>query len=283
VARRSGTLVRVGVVAVVAAMGACIIPDGDLDVRGDAVNPGTVRFVEAIAMTPAAHLACRVASRGELSSCPLVPATLPFGAIDPAEPLCVCPGGRDDNALSYLDVYVEDPDLDQDGRPKDAIYGALLLDLPAASVDPRPYVAYANLLPPTVPAANVNLGFNSYSDAIERPEPLVRRLTIGDSDTRVDLCNDNPAAPDGNLEPGLHSLRLIVTDRPWYREVLLDDGEPVFDDADELVRVPVEEASIGVPDLPAGATYAIADYVFRCEQDDDDPETPETCECVEAM
>lgn len=257
---------------------ACIVPDSKLRVEGDAVNPGTVRLIQAVQITDQAHAACREEAV-DLSACPVVPETLPFGAIDPASPLCVCPG-RDGNALSFFDIYVEDPDTDEDGRPKDAILGALLLDLPAASVDPTPYVAYANLFPTNVAAAPVNLGFNSYTDAIERPEPLVRRWTIG-AETPVDLCNDNAAAPDGKLAPGLHALRLVVTDRPWYRAIEPGpDGEIEFDDDGEILRVPIEEASVGVPDLPGGASYAIADYVFRCV-DGDDPEA--NCNCVEDL
>jgi hypothetical protein len=270
VARRSAAVLLVAI-----ATGACIVPDANLRVQGDATNPGSVRLLQSITLTDEANDACRSDPSTELSSCPLVPETLPFGAIDPELPLCVC-SGRDGNALSYFDIYVEDPDLD-DGRPKDSIFGVLLLDMPAATVDPAEFVAYTNLFPPTVPAANVNLGFNSYSNAIERPEPLVRRWTLG-ADTGVDLCNDNPA---GKLDPGLHSLRLVVTDRPWYREVELEeDGQAMVDDDGELVRVPVEMASIGVPDLPGGATYAIADYVFRCD-DGDDPES--SCNCVDQV
>jgi len=270
VAWRSGHRIVSAVAAL--GLGACIVPDTNLKVQGDAVNPGTVRLLQSIAVTEEADAACKLASVTELTACPLVPETLPFGAIDPAAPLCVCPG-KDGNALSYFDIYVEDPDLD-DGRPKDSIFGALLLDMPAATVDPEEYVAYTNLLPATVPAANVNLGFNSYSNAIERPEPLVRRWTLG-AETGVDLCNGNPA---GKLDPGLHSLRLVVTDRPWYREVVLDEGQPERNADGELVRVPIEMASIGVPDLPGGATYAIADYVFRCV-DGDDPDA--SCNCLE--
>jgi hypothetical protein len=255
----------------------CIIPDTQLRVEGDAVNPGTVRLIQAVAVSDAATDACNAASV-DLTSCPLVPETLPFGAIASAAPLCVCPG-RDGNALSYFDVYVEDPDVDDDGRPQDTILGALLLDMPGDEDDPAAYVAYPNLLPGNLPAANVNLGFNSYTNAIERPEPRVRRWTLG-AETGVDLCNDNASAPDRKLEPGLHSLRVVVTDRPWYRGFVYDDdGEVMLDDDGVPVRVPVERASVGVPDLPAGATYSIADYVFRCG-DGDDPEA--TCNCVEA-
>ncbi len=266
---------RLAAAALLVASTTCIVPDSHLRVRGEATNPGPVRLVQAVPITEQSNDACHDALV-DLPGCPLVPETLPFGVIDPTSPLCVCPD-RDGNALSYFDIYVEDPDTDDDGRPKDAILGALLLDLPAATADPSQSVAYGNLLPANVPAANVNLGFNSYADAIERPEPLVRRWTLG-ADTGVDLCNDNAAAQNGKLEPGLHSLRIIVTDRPWYRRFERDDdGEIALDEKKQPLRVPVEEASIGVPDLPDGATYAIADYVFRCD-DGMDPEA--NCNCV---
>lgn len=257
-------------------LGACIIPDTQLRLQSDAINPGTVRLIQAVAVSETATDACDDASV-DLTSCPLVPESVPFGAIAAAAPLCTCPG-RDGNGLSYFDVYVEDPDVDDDGRPLDSILGTLLLDMPGTENDPAPYVAYPNLLPGNVPASNVNLGFNSYTNAIERPEPRVRRWTLG-AETGVDLCNDNGAASDRKLEPGLHSLRLVVTDRPWYRSLLYDeDGEVMLDDDEEPMRVSAELASIGVPDLPAGATYATADYVFRCG-DGEDPEA--TCNCVE--
>ncbi len=276
---RIGRLGRAGAAAVLAAaFAACIVPDSELKVQGDAVNPGTVRLLQAVTVSAQATAACDAASV-DLTACPIVPETLPFGAIDPASPMCVCPS-RDGNALSYFDIYVEDPDIDDDGRPADAILGVLLLDLPASSPDPAPYLAYGNLLPANVPAQTVNLGFNSYTNALERPEPLVRRWTLG-AETGVDLCNDNAAAPDGKLDPGLHSLRIIVTDRPWYRRLQYeDDGEVMVDAHGDIVRVPVDQASIGVPDLPGGASYAVADYVFRCS-DGDDPEA--VCNCVEEL
>ena len=95
------------------------------------------------------------------------------------------------------------------------------------------------------------------------------------------LDYDNAAAPDGKLTPGLHSLRVIVTDRPWYRPFEYGpDGMVVLDADGEPVRVDATAATVGVPDLPGGATYSVADYVFRC-RDGLDPDAG--CNCAEEM
>ena len=92
----------------------------------------------------------------------------------------------------------------------------------------------------------------------------------------LDLCNDNSGTPVG---PGLHSLRIVVTDRPWYRPIQFDaDGKPLIDATGVPLRVEDEaSARIGVPDTPAGASYAIADYVFACG-DNNDPDAG--CNCA---
>ncbi|MBC8073866.1 MAG: hypothetical protein IAG13_36445 [Deltaproteobacteria bacterium] len=260
---------------------ACIIPDTHLQVRGEAVNPGPVRLVQATEMTPEAEAACK-GVQSELGSCPMVPATLPFGLVRPETgDFCVCPE-LDGRALNYFDIYAEDPDLDGQDRPKDSIFGVFLLDMPSEADDPPSYVAYEHLLSPTTPAVLQQFGIGSYADAIERPEPLVRRWTIGDAETQVDLCNDNASSPSSKLEPRLHSLRLIVTDRPWYRAFQRTaSGEIALDEHDDPIQVPAEEAAIGVPDTPGGASYAVADYVFRC-RDGVPPVSDLSCECAEA-
>lgn len=249
---------------------ACIIPDSTIDVVGDFVNPGPVRIVQSIAITDAADASCFEVAH-ELGSCPLPPESVPrlFNDL----PFCVC-DVADENRLSSFDIYVEDPDVDEDGRPTDSIFGAFLLDVLPTDDDPSESVAYSNLLPATLPARSVQLGFPSYADSIERPTPLLRSWTLG-RDTGVDLCNGNADAPNGQLEPGLHSLRLVVTDRPWYRSVVFDaENKLELDDSGDPKRS--GEPHVGVPDTPAGASYAIADYVFACG-DQDDPDAG--CNC----
>jgi len=256
-----------------ALLGGCIIPDSTIEVVGDLVNPGPVRLVQSVPITDEANAECSDVAK-ELGGCPLPPETVPFGRIVTELPFCVC-DGTDQNRLSSFDIYVEDPDLDDDGRPADSIFGVFLLDpLPAAD-DLSEFVAYSNLLPPTQPARTVQLGFPSYADSLERPPPLLRSWTLG-RDTGVDLCNDNADALDGRLEPGVHSLRLVVTDRPWYRSVVFDDdGKLVLDENKNPERT--GDPHVGVPDTPAGASYAIADYVFACG-DEDDPDAG--CNCL---
>lgn len=255
---------RVAALVAWVSLPACIIPDSGIVVEGEFENPGTVRIVEAVAMSPQADEACADVSV-ELAVCPLPPLTLPFGLVGADAPLCTCPAG-DDNRLGFVDIYVEDPDVDENGDPTDLIYGALLLDLPADADDPSRYVAYENLLSPSDPAVRFTGGgaIGGYADSIERPTPQLRSWTLG-RERGVDLCNDNADAPGGKLSVGVHSLRLVVTDRPWYRPVVLDpDGKLVLDDRKQPMRVPEDEALPGVVDAPAGASYAIADYVFRC-------------------
>jgi hypothetical protein len=80
-------------------------------------------------------------------------------------------------------------------------------------------------------------------------------LKLGDGDKRVDLCNDVDSL-DKPLARGYHTLRLIVTDRPWFS----DDSGPKF----------------GVPDLASGATYDTLTYIFHC----DDKTNPDDDHCV---
>ncbi len=267
---------RVAAVAIATLMlaGACIIPDSGIVVQGQFENPGTVRIVEAVAMSPEADDACADVSV-ELAGCPLPPLTLPFGLVGADASLCVCPAG-DDNRLGFVDIYVEDPDVDDNGEPTDPIYGALLLDLPDDADDPSRFVAYENFLSPFDPAVRFTGGgaVGGYADSIARPTPQLRSWTLG-RELGVDLCNDNAAS---KLSVGLHSLRLVVTDRPWYRPVVRDaDGKVMLNDRDEPQRAPDDEALPGVVDGPAGASYAIADYVFRC----DDGNMPDPgCACT---
>ena len=110
-------------------------------------------------------------------------------------------------------------------------------------------------------------GNNFYPQRIE--PPLARneawqwafRLDDASSD-RVDLCNDNNGSSAG---VGLHTVQFMVTDRPFFRVV----GEEV------------ERQQCGVPDIAAGATYAVVNYVFECI-DGTSEETADRCDCQEA-
>src|SRR5690606_21365884 len=61
----------------------------------------------------------------------------------------------------------------------------------------------------------------------------------------IDLCNGT-----SNVRPGRHTLQSLVTDRPFFRP-RRPDGT-------------LGHEQCGVPDLAAGATYAVKDCVFEC-------------------
>jgi hypothetical protein len=248
-----------------AALGSCIIPDRDILVEGEFTNRGAVRIVERLTVTPEVDMDCDELS-ATLTSCPLVPESLPSGLI--STPFCVCPENSTDNRhLLPFNIFAEDPDRDEDGRPKDEIRGAFLLDLDPLLDYANEAVAYPNLLQPDRTAEKVIQ--SEYADVIGRPDPQLRVFRILGDNGVIDLCNDNNGAP---LEPGLHTLHVVVTDRDWARPVARDEmGEPLVNpDTGEIVFL---EEQFGVPDLANGATYDTAVYVFSCGEG-------EMCDCT---
>jgi len=244
---------------------ACIIPESHIVLQDEFQNMGAVRIVEPTPITPRADQDCD--DRTDLPGCPQLADTLGTGLVRPQTPLCECPSGKDFGLQSF-DIYVEDPDADGDGNPTDDIYGVLILDMPADATDPRPYLAYRAQLPSDEPARRYRA---ADVRTIERPDPNLKIWTIGQPN--LDLCNDNGGMTAGI---GVHTLRLVVTDRPWYRPVMLDaDGKVVTDDEGEAVYL---DPVVGMPDLAGGATYDTAAYVFQCFDANDPPEGIE-CSC----
>lgn len=247
----------------------CIIPDSGIRLLAERTNPGAVRLVQPVALTPEALDACDDVALSQ--TCPTPQRTLPFGLIEiPDRPFCICPPNqRDLNALAEFHIFVEDPDVGPDLEPLDVIFGALLLDPTNDSVP----VAYENYLPTSEPARSVP-GGAAYNNPIDRDPPNLKQWILG-SETRVDLCNNNNGAP---VAAGLHTLRLVVTDRPWYVPVVEADTEyeigPELVDG-VIVRQFDQDPARGVPDIPGGATYDTAAYVFRCL----DAATSELCNC----
>ncbi len=265
---------RFGACVVALAMGGCIIPDFDIDIEPERTNPGAVRIVQAVGVPERAHEACANAALG-FGACPVPPDTVPPGLLQvEGQAFCVCQGGRDINALGGFDIFVEDPDLNDDGTPKDDIFGALLLDLDPDADDPSEYVAYSNYLPPAEPAKLAPLGQGGYGQPIERPATNLKSWALG-VETSVDLCNNDAEAP---VAPGLHSLRLVVTDRPWFVPIAMKDGKPERAE-DAYVREDTPQL-VGVPDLPSGATYAVANFVFECI-DETSELGNQVCNCAE--
>lgn len=258
-------LARAGAIGLALGAAGCIIPDSGIDTEDLFGNIGAVRIVEPTPVTPRSDTQCD--ELPGVSLCPRIPDTLPSGLIRPETPLCVCNQG--DLGLGGFEIFVEDPDVDEAGDPRDDIIGAFFLDMPAVPDDPRDYLAYTNQLPPEEPARRFRA-----SDVltIERPDPNLKAWTIA-GQSRWDLCNDNDAR---KLDVGLHQLQLIVTDRPWYRPQLFDAAGRELTDEDGNLQF--GEPVIGMPDLRARASYDTTHYAFEC-YDDANPPPGIECSC----
>jgi hypothetical protein len=263
----------VGVV-LVTSLGACIIPDRGIRAESDDDNPGAVRIVESIPVVQELLDGCEAPPGDPIRDdrgCPQVPSALAQGLVR-GGPFCTCPTG-DTNVLPEFALYAEDPDRRRDG-PADTLYAVALLDLDLATDAPQNFVAYPEHLTP----GGAGEYIASPSDAFD--EPLAGsvgregnglwRFRFGkDGGQGVDLCNDDNGQ---SLSLGLHNLQIMVTDRPFFRPPRLDaDGEPVLDTAGRPVLLPPQH---GMPDMGRGATWAVANYVFECQ---DSPE----CMCRE--
>lgn len=251
------TVVALGMLGMFGVFGmfvACIIPDRDIQVRTTDFNLYPVRFVEGIPLTQEARCDCS----SKTCECPLPDITGLPTFLDPNDldfQFCICSENKiDEGALPGVFLFVEDQD-EVDGEPADLLYAAALLDWnPTLAVPATNYVAYRDYLDPR---ADLNLSY-SYSyenDVIKRPRPYVRSIEL-DRDDAFDLCN-GAGRP---LEPGLHTLTFMVTDREWSSRIT-DGAEVTYD---------------GVPDIAAGATYDIQTYVFQCLVEGDP-----NCECKE--
>ncbi|MGH1340704.1 MAG: hypothetical protein ACRBN8_04080 [Nannocystales bacterium] len=267
---------RAGLLATLALGSACIIPDTNINVQPNRNNPGAVRIVQAVALSTQANEAC--ADEPGFEVCPVPPDTVVPGLIEiENQAFCACEGGaRDANALGGFGIFVEDPDVDDDGVPRDTLIGAFLLDVDPDAGSLSQFVAYTNYFPTSGSAERIPAG--AYEQPIERPASNLQEWTLG-LETTVDLCNDNNGTP---LSAGLHSLRLIVTDRPWPYPVRVDeDGLPMRIGRDgPFLRDETADELVGVPDTPAGASYDVVDFVFRCLDESSD-EGMNACSCEE--
>lgn len=246
---------RTTLAGLLAALG-CILPDRGIDVTNEQIsNRAPVRFAEQTALTPEADHAC-----GEVCPQPGADIASPLPHfLDPTFEIvtssksvelpyafCSCPPGTyDDRALSGFTLYVEDRDEDEKRKPADNVYAALQLDLDPSDPDPARAFAYATYVDPDRRLDFADIDY----EPILRTSPHLRALQIGDEELRVDLCNRAQSAP---LVPGYHSLRVIVSDRPWFKV----DGR----------------TQPGVPDLSVGATFDTVTFVFACG-------APESEEC----
>lgn len=237
---------------------ACIIPDTEIEFVGGPANPGAVRLVERAPTDPQMFDLCNPDDEDPDASypafCPHVPRTQPSGLIEGVDgPLCVC-AGSDARAIRPFDIYAEDPD-----RPADSLRAVLLLDPDSTSSTPLNFVAYQNFWAP----GDIGERIGELNEVVQTDGQLDRTLTSEARDPPVlwrfriedtfgaetlDLCNNNNGR---SLSPGLHTLQIMVTDRPFF-----DPNRSTT--SSSCVQC-------GVPDLSVGATYATRHFVFECE------------------
>lgn len=258
------------------ALSGCILADKDIEIEDEKISNRTpVRLVEPVVLSDEAELACDANLEDmRVVTCPQ-PATDPRDALphyldpnyiitsddSPSRPwyFCSCaPGQRDDRALSYT-LYVEDQDEKPKTRdPRDPLYGALFLDLPPRTDAPDKYVDYPRNLNPLAP---LDLAQDIDYRPLYRRDPHLRQLVLGDTDVPLDLCNGGRTV----LAPGLHTLTVMVTDRPWFKGDL-------------------DIPQVGMPDLASGATFDTITYIFYCHVDsgDDSDDSTKNCTCLDS-
>lgn len=274
--------------AVAATSVACIIPDREIGFEGEFDNPGAVRIVQPTLLPAQMRDICDPPLEDEANRdrtfCPQVPRTLHSGLIGLADaPFCVCPSGEDARVLPEFYIYAEDPDRASES-PVDELFAVALLDFEldpnGQSDDPQNAVAYRQQLPPDrqaelVDNRNDRSSGTFVAPSVSREDNLLWRFRFGkDGGAGTDLCNDNGGQA---LPPGLHNITVVVTDRPFFRPELQDEnGEPVLDQNGDPV---LGGTQLAMPDLAAGATYAVANWVFECK---DPMVVGDACDCVEA-
>ncbi|MCH9683312.1 MAG: hypothetical protein K0V04_17890 [Deltaproteobacteria bacterium] len=265
----------------------CIIPDRGIQAESDNDNPGAVRIVEPIHVVAELADACREAntagsglSREQIvvgrRGCPQIPDTVTQGLIG-GGPYCSCPGLQE-TVLPEFSIYAEDPDRRRDA-PADTLYAVALLDVDLLGDAPQNFVAYEEHLTP----GGAGELIRSRESIVDTSLPLqassgredngLWRFRFGkDGGVGTDLCNDDNGR---TLPPGLHTLQVMVTDRPFFNPVRLDaDGEPVIGVDGQPQRLGTQW---GMPDLGIGATWSVANYVFQCV----DPAEDTRCDCIE--
>jgi hypothetical protein len=240
------------------ALAGCILPDREITIVNEETdNKNAVRILDPVEVTPQLDAACQEVSDGALEQCPqpgysadialpyyLDPERFVFCSCDPGQQSTTDQGSYIAYRLPATTLRIED--RDKKGREKDLdeIYAALQLDLRPGDPDPAAAVAYVNFVNPSVP---LPISDGDY-DPLGREELTLRELALGDTEVRIDLCNDARAEP---LARGYHTLRVVVTDRKWFVRTAGDDDE-------------TEVLQPGVPDLAGGATYDMRTYVFHC-------------------
>ncbi len=268
-----------------ALLGACIIPDRDIRIESGLDNENAVRIVQRAPRVAEMDDLCNLdpSDDPQPAYCPQVRRTRPSGLIMAPEggDFCVCPRasgnqpGSDRRAIASFEIYAEDADGAVEGRA-DTLYGVALLDADATDDEPYNAVAYGKYWQPGRAGEPVEEAEDLEGDRTAppsgRPAAGLSVFQLDDSTgiREIDLCNE-AGRP---VSAGLHTLRFMVTDRPFFRPraLDLDGGFAVDENGDPAYG----NEQPGVPDLASGATYATIDFGFEC-RDASDPEAD--CRC----
>ncbi len=261
-----------------AIIAACILPDTIQTTESGRDNRHPVRIVDAMTLSAQADLACVDLDYSD--GCPQPgrsPETVLPKFLDPSNAdyqYCSCPEGLvHREAQPAFSVYLEDRD-GAESADYDTLYAALVLDYdptrPAtdkiryrAFIDPDAEVP----APLPLPADDLPIG---------RPDPVLRRLQLGSGTTKFDFCNLSGGSP---LSEGYHTLTLIVTDRPWFTEVIEYDSEGPDQTVDTAGTQEITHE--GVPDLAGGASFDTATYLFYCYDHAKASDAGISCTCAD--
>lgn len=255
----------------------CVLPDRDIVIVDEAVqNKHPVRFIEPTPVSFDAAATClALLDEQDLKSAVCQPSDPEYNLpayLDPElvefnedgeeiKPyrFCSCdPDKADSRRLRATTLYVEDR-RDDVGEPLRHLYAALQLDISPGETEPQRKVAYASFVDPKLLLPEST---REYEPPRRPPSAAGRELheiNLGFSGGRLmDLCND-AGQP---LARGFHTLRVIVTDAPWF---IPAPEEPDTDTESSIVEPVGEmERQIGVPDIANGATYDAMTFTFFC-------------------
>lgn len=291
---------RRGWTVALAALVGCIIPDRDIDTEEVQGNLGAVRIVEATNLPASFLAACDPTKEDARQTCPQVPTGRRSGLVAERDeagnilPYCVCPDGfMDSRTVPSFFIYAEDSDRDGPG-PADDFFAVALLDLDSDTDAPQEALAYEQHFAPgtrgepftlsqldedTLDPIDVEAASGEpllFASAAREDNGLIRFRFGKNNGVGADLCNDDNG---DRLPAGMHTLTIMVTDRPFFTPILVDEnGEPElgFDGRPRLAPT-----QWGMPDIAAGATWAIANYVFECiAEPADTSEDDSVCACV---
>lgn len=253
--------------------GGCVLPDRDiLIVDEDVQNKHPIRFVEPtpVSFEAASDCAEVLHDRFKNYSHLCQPSDPEYGHPAFLDPnlirvsddvevypyrFCSCDLGKEDaNKLPETTLYVEDrANVVKNGL--DNIYAALQLDLLPGETSPQDQVLYQQFVDAKEPLKGIKLDYDPPKRPPSGAGRALRIVNLGADGRRIDLCND-AGQP---LTRGYHTLRIIVTDAPWF----LPPPEDKDDVVDENTR------QLGVPDLSNGATYDTLTYTFYCGRFDE--------------